>query len=374
MVNPVEITPSWIGGDPDKGSARNFKSNWTCATRDDSALFLNEVLTTMHAPNFVECDTAEVIFSILSSSTYRKNSLARMNLADCRRTMLHILRRCITNEQPIQLTLLAFPFKVPNPAKVGGRKLPDFAELAAIYHMRSLKKAVQAVYPPGLELHILHDGSLIGDVFGIDLQEIREYEIYFAKLVAFARASNFIRCHDFVALQRLSKLDPASSIGQLQLEAKQWLHKRRGTDEWRRIFQKTLGMVNLRQFPTSQVATLMSESSLGQLPPGYDNLQRRVHEAMVQYRVKDAIIHRFDPRPHCFPDAIHATTQDRPGRLAIWLVRRGRSLLPWHGVGCLDSRGRAEVVHAADICDKHNFQAEFISGERTPFVYRKITD
>jgi hypothetical protein len=139
VVNPVEITPSWIGGDPDKGSARNFKSNWTCATRDDSALFLNEVLTTMHAPNFVECDTAEVIFSILSSSTYRKNSLARMNLADCRRTMLHILRRCITNEQPIQLTLLAFPFKVPNPAKVGGRKLPDFAELAAIYHMRSLK-------------------------------------------------------------------------------------------------------------------------------------------------------------------------------------------------------------------------------------------
>jgi hypothetical protein len=91
-------------------------------------------------------------------------------------------------------------------------------------------------------------------------------------------------------------------------------------------------MVNLREFPTSQVATLMSESSLGQLPPGYDNLQRRVHEAMVQYRVKDAIIHRFDPRPHCFPDAIHATTQDRPGRLAIWLVRRGRSLLPWHGV------------------------------------------
>ena len=64
MVNPVEITPSWIGGDPDKGSARNFKSNWTCATRDDSALFLNEVLTTMHAPNFVECDTADPASSL----------------------------------------------------------------------------------------------------------------------------------------------------------------------------------------------------------------------------------------------------------------------------------------------------------------------
>ena len=163
---------------------------------------------------------------------------------------------------------------------------------------------------------------------------------------------------------------PDSPIEQLQLAAGRWLDERRGTDEWRRIFHKTLGMINLREFPTSQVAALMSESSLGRLSPGYANLQHRVHEAMVQYRVKDAIIHQFDPRPHQFQDAIHTTTQDRPGRLAIWLVRRGRSLLPWHGVGCLDSRGLAEVVHATDICDG-NYYPEFIPGEKTPFVYRK---
>jgi pyoverdine/dityrosine biosynthesis protein Dit1 len=288
--------------------------------------------------------------------------------------MLRTLQRCIQSERPIQLTLMAFPFKVPNPAKVGSRKLPDFAELSAIYHLRSLKEAIQAVYPPGLELHILHDGSLIGDLFGIDLQEIREYESYFSDLVALAQASNFIRCHDFVVLQRLSKLNPTGSIEQLQLASERWLYERRGTDEWRRIFHKTLGMINLREFSTSQVVTLMSESSLGQLSPGYANLQRRVLEAMVQYRVKDTIIHQFDPRPHRFQDAIHTTTQDRPGRLAIWLVRRGRSLLPWHGVGCLDSRGRAEVVHAADICEKDNCYAEFISGEKTPFVFRKLSD
>jgi hypothetical protein len=295
-----------------------------------------------------------------------------MNFANCRQAMLHSLQCCIQSERPIQLTLMAFPFKVPNPAKAGERKLPDFAELAAIYHLRSLYEAVQAAYPPGLELHILHDGSLIGDIFGIGLQEIREYEAYFSSLVKLAQASNFIRCHDFVVLQRLSNLDPGSSIEQLQLAAERWLAERRGTDEWRRIFHKTLGMINLREFSTSQVAALMSESSLGRLSPGYANLQHRVHEAMVQYRVKDTIIHQFDPRPHQFQDAIHTTTQDRPGRLAIWLVRRGRSLLPWHGVGCLDSRGLAEVVHATDICDG-NYYPEFIPGEKTPFVYRKLS-
>src|SRR4051794_24183741 len=115
-------------------------------------------------------DPAELVFSVLISGAYRRNSLARMDLAECRPAMLSALRRCIKSGSPIQLTILAFPFKVPNPAKVGARRLPDFAELAAIRHLGELRDAVKITYPPGLELHILHDGSLIADVFGIARQ------------------------------------------------------------------------------------------------------------------------------------------------------------------------------------------------------------
>src|SRR5262249_22111585 len=144
----------------------------------------------------------ERIFSILISGVYRKNSLARMNVTECRPEMLSTLGRCTKRGSPVQLTLLAFPFKVPNPAKVGQRRLPDSAELAAIRHLETLKDSVQSVYPPGLEFHVIHDGSLIADAFGIDLEEVRQYEIYFAELVTKAHASNFIRCHDFGSLQR----------------------------------------------------------------------------------------------------------------------------------------------------------------------------
>jgi pyoverdine/dityrosine biosynthesis protein Dit1 len=116
-------------------------------------------------------DAAESVFSILVSGTYRRNSLARMGFAQCHSEMLSTLRRCTKSGSPIGLTVLAFPFKVPNPAKVGERKLPDFAEYAAICHCCSLRDAIQNVYPPGLEFHILHDGSLIADVIGIDPQE-----------------------------------------------------------------------------------------------------------------------------------------------------------------------------------------------------------
>ena len=220
----------------------------------------------------------------------------------------------------------------------------------------------RVVYPPGLEFHILHDGLLIAEVVGIEAREVRQYEEYFAKLVRIAGASDFIRCHDFGALQRRSGLDPSASLEQLRSEAEQWWQLNRGTADWRLRFRKTLGMMNLREFSTTLVASLLHHARLGRLPRGFEPLERRVHEAMVQYHVKDAIIHRFDPRPCCFPDAIHATTQDRRGRLSIWMLRRGRSLLPWHGVGCLDERGRAEILHAMEVFNRVGL---------SPSIYRR---
>ncbi len=353
-------------------AARGHKRTASTATSPMAGCTPKLIVSGMHAPSILGFDSAERVFSIIISGAYRKNSLARMNLAKCRPEMLSTLERCTKRGSPVQLTLLAFPFKVPNPAKVGERRLPDFAELAAIGHLATLRDSIQSVYPPGLEFHILHDGSLIADVFGIDLQEVRQYEFYFAELVTKARASNFIRCHDFAALQRHCALDPCSSIERLRSAAERWWRERRGTIEWRRSFQKTLGMINLRKFPASTAVTLMKHGALGSLPPGYESVEHRVLSAMVHYRIQDAIIHQFDPRPHCFPDAIHATTQDRPGRLSLWLVRRGRSLLPWHGVGCFDDRGRAQVVHAVDIFDRPNYRAEFIACEETPFAHKKL--
>jgi hypothetical protein len=318
----------------------------------------------MPAPSISACNAAERVFSVLISSACRRNSLARMNLAECGPVMMSALRRCTQRGSPVQLTVLAFPFKVPNPAKVGARRLPDFAELAAIRHLRAIRDAVQVVYSPGLEFHILHDGLLIADVFGIDPQEVHQYETYFGKLVATAQASNFIRCHDFIMLQRRSALDPYGAIERLRSAAERWWQRDRGSAEWRLSFKRTLGMINVREFPAAFVANLMSNANVGQLPWGCEALERRVHEAMVEYRVRDAVIHQFDPRPCCFPDAIHATTQDRRGRLSLWMVRRGQSLLPWHGVGCLDRRGRARVEHAVHIQDRPSYRPVSIAGEK----------
>src|SRR5262249_17508834 len=190
-----------------------------------------------------------------------------------------------------------------------------------------LREAIQCIYSPGLEYHILHDGSLIADAFGVETDEIRQYQTYFSKLVEMV-APGVIHCHDFDVLQQQSALDPSKSIEQLQFTSACWFRERHGTVQWKTAFRKTLGMINLREIPAKEAADLLRHATVGHLPSRWKQIEQRVHTAMTQYHVADAIIHQFDPRPSCFPDAIHATTQERPGRLALWMVRRGQSLLP----------------------------------------------
>ncbi|MEX2546835.1 MAG: hypothetical protein WD830_03495 [Chloroflexota bacterium] len=91
---------------------------------------------------------------------------------------------------------------------------------------------------------------------------------------------------------------------------------------------------------------------------------------MIEYRVFDLLVHELDPRPRHFPDAIHATTQERPGRLAIWLVRRGRGHLPWHGVGVVEDDDKIRVAPLSAVMAQGGYAPVSLPGEGTPFFYR----
>ena len=130
-------------------------------------------------------------------------------------------------------------------------------------------------------------------------------------------------------------------------------------------------MVNLRSLPAGEVWRLMEHASSGYLPPEYHDLEQSVHVAMQRYYERDSLLHDYDPRPVCFPSAIHMTTQCRPRRLAIWLVSRGNSLLPWQGVGVIQRSGKWGVALARDVLLNPSYQPVFLDTEDAPFFYRQ---
>jgi hypothetical protein len=316
--------------------------------------------------------TAERLLALLTSSAVRKGSLEKMQFQRCRTDLLRSIDGCVQADKPVQLTLMAFPFKVPNPAKVGPRRMPDLAELAALMQLHQLHLRTMSVYPPGLEIHIIHDGSYIGAVFGVTPEEVSSYESYFTRLVDRLGWRQFIYMHDFQTLSHAAGVgNPGQQAARLRASIRQWQRNNYESEEWTRRFNKTLGMINLRSLPASEASRLLDDAATGRLPPDYSDLEQRVRVAMLRYFLRDSLLHALDPRPVCFPEAIHVTTQCRPYRLAIWMVSRGRSLLPWHGVGVIDRAGKWGVALAREVLWDPTYRPVFLDGEDTPFCYRQ---
>lgn len=316
--------------------------------------------------------TAERLLALLTSSAVRKGSLEKMQFGHWRTDLLRTIDRRVRGDKPVQLTLMAFPFKVPNPAKVGPRRLPDLAELAALVRLRHLHLKTKSIYPPGLEIHIIHDGSYIAAVFGVTLEEVCGYESYFSRLVDVLGGERFIHLHDLKALSHAAGFkNPREQAARLRESIRRWRCNAHKSEEWTERFSKTLGMINLRSLSIRDVSHLLDHARSGRLPPAYCDLERRVRVAMLRYYLRDSLLHAIDPRPACFPDAIHVTTQCRPCRLAIWMINRGRSLLPWHGVGVIDRAGKWGVSQAREVVSNPSYRPVFLHGEDTPFCYRE---
>lgn len=316
---------------------------------------------------------AEGLLALLTSSAVRKGSVEEMKLGACAPDLLRSIDRCIAAGKAVQLTLMAFPFKTPNPAKVGCRRLPDLAELAALMRLYQLNLKAKSIYPPGLEIHIIHDGSYIAGVFRVPLEEVRSYESYFARLVQAFDAPGFIHLHDFEVLQAACLRDVREHEALLETAALHWWLDSRRTEEWKDRFSKTLGMMNLRNLQLQEVSKLLECAAGGSLPAEYCELERQVHRAMLRYYARDTLLHACDPRPLHFPDAIHVTTQCRPRRLAIWMVNRGQSLLPWHGVGVINRKGKWGVAPAREVLGDPAYHPVFLDGEDTPFFFQQNT-
>jgi L-tyrosine isonitrile synthase len=312
-----------------------------------------------------ESDPVIRILSVLLNSRFRKGSLAAMDAGAFVARHRDRLALRVARNEPVLLTLVGFPFKVPNPLRVADRTLPDLAEVAALRTLEKLHFDVQQAYSPGIQVVILHDGAYIADAFGVPQRETHEYAKYFRSLLRATGTDAFVRCEDLGRLLDADgREDPAAATVP------------NTGDGDAPAFRKTLGMLNVRWIRRDALAGVYQTVLEGD-PACFTGeaavLYQQARRCMARYAACDALLHRCDPRPHAFPDAIHATTKQQPGRLALWLVRRGRALLPWHGVGVLDRTGRIEVRYAADVDARIDYRPVFLEGETTPFFYEQLS-
>ncbi|KAI0169583.1 putative pyoverdine/dityrosine biosynthesis protein [Hypoxylon sp. FL1284] len=118
---------------------------------------------------------------------------------------LQLVASKVSNGQPIQMCLPAFPFKSPNSVdKVLGR-LPDKGEEFALAHMNGMCAAIGGIYEPGALLTIISDGLVYNDILSVPDRDVWAYGTALRSMSAEEEFKhiNFARLQDLVHVENL---------------------------------------------------------------------------------------------------------------------------------------------------------------------------
>ncbi|KXT13495.1 hypothetical protein AC579_8633 [Pseudocercospora musae] len=88
---------------------------------------------------------------------------------------IHQISNQISESQPIQMCLPAFPFKSPNTGSKVLGCLPDKAEEFALAHLNGMCAAIAHIYKPGAYLMIISDGLVYNDLLGVPDKHVWAY-------------------------------------------------------------------------------------------------------------------------------------------------------------------------------------------------------
>ncbi len=82
----------------------------------------------------------------------------------------------ITENLPIKMRMVGFPFKSTNQANKVISDMPDMAERYSLEYLHSLLKRLNEVYSAGAHLTIVSDGCAFSDILGITDEQVTNYE------------------------------------------------------------------------------------------------------------------------------------------------------------------------------------------------------
>lgn len=120
--------------------------------------------------------------------------------------------RLITDNRPLPMVFVGFPFKSPNHEKKTIGDLPDMAERRSLHYVQEILNNIKSVYTPGARLTIICDGIPFAEFFGVQKNTILCYEQALKQLasdlpdITLYTSDNFIKEYTFSSLDDINTL------------------------------------------------------------------------------------------------------------------------------------------------------------------------
>jgi hypothetical protein len=279
------------------------------------------------------------------------------------------IRRLTKAGAPVRVYVRGFPFKqYDNGLKAAG-PLPDLAEAAALVRLRELQRAFTELYPPGLRITVLADGGYYRPRQAADLAR---YHDELARLVTLTGTAGFleIRAQDDVLATAMgheawhrrnewvkrtadriaTSIQPGHARHDAALATNQ-LHRlglaTPGVPRFDAIFRSLLYSVPVPGDGGPEWASRVLSAAWDLRAPPPLRMARlavreRAWQDAIRYIATATVDERLGALDSLPPHVRLVTAAPRTGAFGFTYLG-GSTLLPWHGTGFLDARGRVGV-------------------------------
>lgn len=118
----------------------------------------------------------------------------------------------VTNNLPITMLLVGFPFKSANHEKKTVGPLPDMAERKSLEYLQGIINEMKSIYIPGAKIIIFCDGIFFAEFFDIPFTDVIAYEKALRSLIADLSDISLITSEDMLKTNKLTSLTDINKL------------------------------------------------------------------------------------------------------------------------------------------------------------------
>jgi len=340
---------------------------------DDVAKALDGVV--VPAPNISGESTAAKVLSIFKDDEYRFGPLRFIE--DNEEKWLAELDVFIRQDQPIQFTILGFPFKIPVPLKTN-RILPDMGEVLALYRLQTIMSHIGKIYSPGAHVTLFTEGCF-GPFVGVPTEHGVAYREFVEEIVHRLRF-DAITIHDLVRLE--TSVDNFEELHRNKVNALKELYAS-GDQAYRAKYDGTFESVYRIVRPDDVDMTVLMDVYNEDLADSEVSdevcairvsIRQRTHESIFDYHAYLMVRDDLDYLHKTVPESLTLSVSPKSNRLGVLPIDSVNIRLPYHGVPVYYQKDDQYLVeYLVDILrGDHSYTAVHIAGDTDvqPFYYK----
>lgn len=285
----------------------------------------------------------------------------------------------ISQNKPLQFTILGFPFKMPVTIKTH-RRSPDLGEVLALKRLHKITEAIKNFYHPGAIITVITEG-----VFGrFNTMSVKECDGYKKAIESIITAFGWDDTLRVIALDEMEKLDPNFN-SRFEKKVKELEEKYNVKDpefmkKYEGARESITRIINTRDLKASE-ETLMDVYN-NELVDDQVNeevhkirkyIEKQTHSTLLRYHAYLMVRDDLNFLEKTIPHALTLSVSPKPNRLGIIPVHKNCIRLPYHAVPLVNMHEKTfSLEYLIDLKRMNQTFRPYIwtdDNEKTPFFY-----